>query len=67
MEEMGAKADWLVSWLPRGGCAAALELLKKVAERGPWAAGLQDAFEWVSTSFCLHAYSWCPSKSSIIL
>ncbi|CAL8462358.1 g1891 [Coccomyxa elongata] len=35
----GAAAD-------KGGCAAALELLKKVAERGPWAAGLQDAFEW---------------------
>ncbi len=27
----------------RAGCTAALELLKRVAERGPWAAVLQDA------------------------
>ncbi len=27
----------------REGCTAALELLKRVAERGPWAALLQDA------------------------
>lgn len=31
----------------RGGCAAALELLKKVAEKGPWAGVLQDALDWV--------------------
>lgn len=36
---------WL--WLFRGGCTAALELLKKIAERGPWAAVLQEAFDWV--------------------
>ena len=29
----------------REGCTAALELLKRVAERGPWAALLQDAAE----------------------
>ena len=28
---------------------AAVELLKKVAERGPWAGVLQDALDWVST------------------
>lgn len=32
----------------RGGCTAALDLLKKIAERGPWAAVLQDAFDWVN-------------------
>ncbi|KAK9906721.1 hypothetical protein WJX75_006842 [Coccomyxa subellipsoidea] len=30
----------------KGGCTAALELLKKISERGPWAAVLQDAFDW---------------------
>ena len=31
--------------LCREGCTAALELLKRVAERGPWTALLQDAAE----------------------
>ncbi|EIE24098.1 HCP-like protein [Coccomyxa subellipsoidea C-169] len=33
----------------KGGCTAALELLKKIAERGPWAAVLQEAFDWYRT------------------
>ena len=35
-------------WMLRAGCMAALELLKKVAERGPRAAVLGEAYEWYS-------------------
>lgn len=46
---------WL--WLFRGGCTAALELLKKIAERGPWAAVLQEAFDWVRQDLPFLIYS----------
>lgn len=36
----------------RSGCAAAAELLKKVAERGPWVGVLQDALDWVRAPSC---------------
>jgi hypothetical protein len=44
----------------RGGCAAALELLKKVAEKGPWAGVLQDALDWV----CPEASPWPAAAQS---
>jgi hypothetical protein len=43
---------------------AALELLKKMSERGPWAAVLQDASEWVMptssavTQLCIPSIHW---------